>query len=142
MKRILILLAWMGAILFPITWIGRLAPGLRYRLGPAVRPLISPEWVHVVVHTALFAGLVLLVAYALRLPRNWISVLFLLLVVMGVGMSQEALQLISRHRTPGWAEAATVKRILISCRFAFLPSSLFSGWTISPVTPVPPTKTW
>ena len=90
--------------MLPITWIGRLAPGLRYRLGPLVRPLISPEWVRIMIHTALFAGLVLLLAYTLRLPRSWISVFFLLTVVIGVGMGQEALQLIAKHRAPGWAE--------------------------------------
>ena len=55
-------------------------------------------------HTALFAGLVLLLAYALRLPRSWVSVLFLLTVVVGVGLGQEALQLVAKRRPPGWPE--------------------------------------
>ena len=55
-------------------------------------------------HTALFAGLVLLLAYALQLPRSWVSLLFLLTVVIGVGLGQEALQLVTKRRSPGWAE--------------------------------------
>ena len=100
----MILIVWTSAILLPVTWVGRLAPGLRHQLGPLVRPLISPEWVRIMAHTALFAGLVLLLAYALRLPRSWVSLLFLLTVVIGVGLGQEALQLVTKRRSPGWAE--------------------------------------
>jgi hypothetical protein len=104
MKRYMILLAWITGILFPIAWVGKLLPGLRRNLGPIVRPYISPEWVHVAAHTALFAGLVLLLVFVLRLPRNWLSALFLLTVVMALGISQEGLQLVAKDRGFGWPE--------------------------------------
>lgn len=104
MKRYMILLIWITAILFPLTWVGRLLPGLRYSLWPLVRPLISPEWVHVVAHAVLYAGLALLLAFSLRLPRNWLSALFLFFVVITLGLGQEGLQLVAKGRSFGKAE--------------------------------------
>ncbi|MEK6255691.1 MAG: VanZ family protein [Chloroflexota bacterium] len=91
-------------MLFPIAWVGRVFPWLRSQLGPVVRPIISPEWVHIVAHTALFAGLVVILAYALKLNKNGASVLFLLVVVLVLGLSQEGLQLVAKNRAFGGPE--------------------------------------
>lgn len=104
MKRYMILVAWIAGILFPLAWVGKLLPGVRSSFGPIVRPYISPEWVHVVVHTALFAGLVLLLAFTLRLKRNLWSFLFLVIVVAAFGLGQEGLQLVAKGRSFGWPE--------------------------------------
>ena len=100
MRRQTVLLLWLYGLLFPIT-------GLRERY-PAFRlwfdGLFEPEWLHIVSHLILFSGLVVLVVYAFRMPLNRRTVAAVLMVILGVGMVQEGLQLLFKQRPFGWTE--------------------------------------
>lgn len=104
MKRYTILLFWITGMLLPLTWAGRLFPWLRAELAPIMRPLISPEWVHIIAHTGLYAGFIILVAYALKLELTVTNIFLLLTVVLTLGLGQEGLQLIVKQRSFGGPE--------------------------------------
>ncbi len=91
MRRSLILLAWLAGILFPMAWLGNFWPAYR-RLFDAV---FSPDWVHVVMHFVLFAGLAVLLLQALFPRFGFKSLAMALLIGLAVGMFQEGFQALS-----------------------------------------------
>ncbi len=99
-RRILLLLVWLLGILFPLAWLGRFSPAYRR----AFNAFFAPPWMHILMHAALFAGLVILTAHTFRLPPTRKTALLLLGVVLAVGLLQEAFQLFSRGLKPGWGE--------------------------------------
>jgi len=105
MRRILVLFTWVTFMLMPISWAGRLFPGLRGQFAPLLRPLIGQEWAHVVAHTALFAGLAALVGLSLQLPRSFRGAAVVMAVVLLAGLGQEWLQLMAKGRAFGPPEA-------------------------------------
>ncbi|KAA3643286.1 MAG: hypothetical protein DWQ07_22485 [Chloroflexi bacterium] len=84
-------------------------PVALFRRIPQIRPimdtLIGTEVMHWIAHSVLFAGLVILLAYAFKLPLTLKNVALLLFAVLIVGAAQEAFQLIAtKHRPPGFPE--------------------------------------
>jgi hypothetical protein len=97
-SRFVWLFLWLAGILFPMAWLGRFSPGYR-RLFQAV---FAPAWVHLVMHAALYAGLVVLVIVAFNLALTRRTTVRLLLTVLSVGLLQEGLQLIAGVQVLGW----------------------------------------
>jgi hypothetical protein len=88
MKRKLLLLAWILAVIIPTSLLRRVSPGFRN----AFDTLFAPTWLHVLLHCVLFAGLVVLLAYSFYIRVSWQTALILFGVVLGVGLLQEGFQ--------------------------------------------------
>ena len=88
MKRKLLLLAWVLAVIIPTSLLRRVSPSLRNTFDT----IFAPTWLHVLLHCALFAGLVVLFAYTFSLRVSWQTTLILFGVVVGVGLLQEGFQ--------------------------------------------------
>ena len=95
MKRHLFLIFWTVGILFPMAWLVRASP-VGFRL---FNTLFSPEWMHIVMHSLLFAVLSALLMQSLygRLAAKG-GVGVVLVLVLGVGLLQEGIQLFSEQR--------------------------------------------
>lgn len=92
MKRNLFLILWILGILMPMAWLVRPSP-MAYRL---FNTLFSPAWMHIVMHTLLFAVLGALLVQRLSgtLARR---IGFTLALVLGAAILQEGFQLLSRQ---------------------------------------------
>ncbi len=92
MKRNLFLILWILGILMPMAWFVRPSP-MAYRL---FNTLFSPAWMHIVMHTLLFAVLGALLVQRLSgtLARR---IGFTLALVLGAAILQEGFQLLSRQ---------------------------------------------
>jgi glycopeptide antibiotics resistance protein len=97
LKRILLIL-WVAVSVFPVVGLGWLYPGFLRRFND----IFHSHAAHVLLHAALFAGLVilLLAAFDMKLDRRAVAVSFLaILVVAGL---QELLQALSQGFFPFW----------------------------------------
>ena len=95
MKRNLILVFWIFGILFPTGWFIRVSP-VGYRL---FNDVFSPQWMHIFMHSLLFAVLGALLTHSLygrRSGRYGVGVV--LALVFGVALLQEGIQLFSERR--------------------------------------------
>ena len=94
MKRNLVLAFWIFGILFPMGWFIRVSP-LGYRL---FNELFSPQWMHIFMHSLLFAVLGALLMFSLygRLAIRK-GVMVALALVLGVAVLQEGIQLFSER---------------------------------------------
>ena len=92
MKRNLFLILWILGILMPMAWLVRPSP-MAYRL---FNTLFSPAWMHIVMHTLLFAvlGALLIQRLSGTLARR---IGFTLALVLGAAILQEGFQLLSRQ---------------------------------------------
>ncbi len=92
MKRNLFLILWIIGILMPMAWLVRPSP-MAYRL---FNTLFSPAWMHIVMHTMLFAvlGALLIQRLSGTLARR---IGFTLALVLGAAILQEGFQLLSRQ---------------------------------------------
>ena len=95
MKRILVLFFWIAGILFPMGWFIQVSP-VGYRL---FNNLFSPQWMHVAMHTFLFAVLAALLMLNLygRLAAHR-AVWVVLALVFTAALLQEGIQLLSEQR--------------------------------------------
>jgi hypothetical protein len=93
MRKRIFLLIWLIGILFPIAWIGRFSSWFQGYF----EVLFAREWVHIVMHIMLFAGLAILILFASDLPLTWKGLRWILLISLGVGVVQEYLQQVSGH---------------------------------------------
>lgn len=100
MKKQLFLIVWIAVIIFPLNFIEKNSP----QLSVVLKQFIEPEWVHIVGHTTLFAGLVILVGIVFQLELTLVNTLFLASMVTALGSLQELFQLIVKNRPPGWPE--------------------------------------
>ena len=97
MKRNLFLIFWIVGILFPMALLVRASP-VSYRL---FNILFEPAWVHVVMHSLLYAvlgGLLIQSLYG-RLAKGY-AVGIVLALVFGVALVQEGIQLFSEQQGP------------------------------------------
>ncbi len=91
LKRLLLIL-WIVFTIFPLAIIGRFsAPFMR-----GFNSIFGPVWVHVVMHAALFCGLILLLLVGLRLRPGWRAVGAAILAIFVVAALQEGLQALSQ----------------------------------------------
>ncbi len=88
---------WLAGILFPMAWASRVDPVWNEWFNR----VFSPLWVHIAMHAALYAVLVLglLWLFADRLRKGYVWGIVLL-----VALTQEGLQLWGAGRLPGWGE--------------------------------------
>jgi VanZ family protein len=91
------LVVWIIGILFPMEFLARVWPAF----GRVFNPIFSPDWVHIVMHTLLYAVLVFLLAQMIP-PVSRNAILILMGLGLLVGCLQEGLQLVSAWVWPGW----------------------------------------
>jgi hypothetical protein len=97
-KKMLLLIFWLLGILFPVAWLGNYSS--RYR--EVFNAIFTPEWMHWLMHIALYAGLAILIVVVFNLPICRRTVLWVLGVVVFVGMIQEGMQLVSGMQVLQW----------------------------------------
>lgn len=98
MKKIHILVLWLCATLFPLNWLRRQSALARHYFDAA----FSAEWVHVVLHLLLYAGLVILIINTFNLPLTRRTALILVGIILAVATVQELFQLLSKTRSWNW----------------------------------------
>ena len=86
------LLVWLFGLLFPLAWLGKFSDSYRQ----VFNAVFGAEWVHIAMHMALYAGLGILLTVALKLQPDRSGVLITLALALGVGVSQETIQLFSQ----------------------------------------------
>jgi hypothetical protein len=62
-SRLALFLLWLAGILLPMAWFGRFSSSYRQ----AFNLIFSPQWMHIVMHAFLYAGLVVLFSPVFRL---------------------------------------------------------------------------
>ena len=90
-RRILILLVWMAGILFPVAGFFGLFPGGKEWFDART----SSEALHIGAHLALFAGLVLLLAFTLRWRFRWMTVIATYAIGLMFAFVQEGMQVLA-----------------------------------------------
>ena len=88
----LFLFVWLVGLIFPVTWLGRYAPGYQ----PTFNAIFGPEWVHIFMHATLYAGLGMLLAIAFKFPAGRKSTFRIVAIILTVGVAQESLQWFSQ----------------------------------------------
>jgi VanZ family protein len=96
MTKRIVLIIWIALIIFPIIGLGWLYPGLTARFNVIFRSNAS----HVVMHAALFAGLVILLLSAFDLKPGRRAIKSAILAVLIVAALQEGLQALSQGFLP------------------------------------------
>jgi VanZ family protein len=97
-KCILVFFLWLTGILFPMAWLGNFSVGYRR----VFNALFAPEWMHWLMHAALYAGLAILLAIVFDLAVNRRTVLIVVGMVLLVGLIQEGMQLFSAVQVVSW----------------------------------------
>jgi hypothetical protein len=97
-KRVGLLLIWLLGILFPMAWLGNFSAGYRQIFDT----IFGPEWMHWLMHAALYAGLAILSLLVFNLPLDHRTVLLVLGIVLLVGVIQEGMQLLSAVQIVSW----------------------------------------
>ncbi len=87
-RRYIFLALWCLAIIVPTAVFSRISPVFRRMFNS----IFSPPWVHVLMHLALFAVLVLILVRALSLPIAWRTILIVSGGILGIGLLQEGFQ--------------------------------------------------
>jgi VanZ family protein len=98
MRKRTLLALWLLGILFPMAWFGQFFPRFR----GIFNATFSPEWVHWVMHAALYAGLAVLVMSTFDLRPSMKALGWVLVISLGVGIIQEGLQLFSDVQILRW----------------------------------------
>lgn len=106
MRLWITLALWIMAILFPLAWLGYVFPQSKAFLDR----LMAPEWLHVVMHVLIFAGMVILLQSVQARRGRRFSNQALLGIVILVGVLQEFFQIAGG---PAWFyPAAAIRRSL------------------------------
>ncbi len=92
MRRFILLAVWCLGIIIPTAVFARYSPAIRRTFNS----IFSPPWVHVLMHLALFAVLVVILVRVFALPLRWRSILFATGVIIGVGLLQEGFQAVEQ----------------------------------------------
>ena len=87
-------------MIFPLNWLRKISSFVRHNFDSA----FQAEWVHVVAHLVLFAGLVILAMLALRFPQNMKTAVLMTAILLAVAFAQEFLQLQVKGRAFGGPE--------------------------------------
>ena len=120
MRRKLILIGWIIGILFPFGWLTRYSDIYRHVFDVAFGPL----WVHILMHTLLYAVLAYLLAgLLLRIRFTGISRYHLslsLVLILIIALGQEGFQLLYLGRLPGADEWLDVGVDLAGCSLGLL----------------------
>ena len=90
MKKKLTLILWLLVLLFPLNWLRQESPFVQRHFDT----LFKMEWVHIVAHLFIYAGLVMLFESAFSLELNLRTALLLLGVILAAGGLQESFQLL------------------------------------------------
>jgi hypothetical protein len=69
-----------------------------------LRAIYHTELAHIIGHLVVFSGLVILALLIFRLPQNRKTAIILTIILLGVALAQEALQLQWKGRAFGWPE--------------------------------------
>ena len=99
MRTRLWILVWVLCILFPMAFLGSLWPAF----GRLFNAVFAPTWMHVLMHSFLYAVLGILLTLLLR-PVTIKSYGLLFGLVLLVGICHETIQLVAAWTWPGWGE--------------------------------------
>jgi VanZ family protein len=99
-KQSWILILWIGVMIFPLNWLRRESIFIRQNFESA----FQSEWVHVAAHLILFAGLVILLLFTMRMPQNGKTAVVIMTILLMVAFAQELLQLQVKGRGFGGPE--------------------------------------
>ena len=92
------LVLWIAGILFPMAFIGKLWPAF----GSIFDAIFSPGWMHVIMHTFLYAMLGILLTHWIK-SLSIRSALIILGLALLVGCFHEGLQILTARQWPGWS---------------------------------------
>ena len=84
MRTRVLLLFWLFGMLLPLGWLA----GRSATYGRWFDVLFGPEWVHILMHMALFAGLAFLLLLVIGKPVDWRVVLIVIAAGLIVGLFQ------------------------------------------------------
>jgi hypothetical protein len=101
MRTRLVLILWLIGLIFPMAWLGRFSTSYR----SIFNTIFGPEWVHVVMHLALFTVLGIFLGASIRLNLDRGGIMLILAIVFGVGVLQESFQLFSQGIDPFYSVA-------------------------------------
>ena len=90
-KKILILLAWAAGIIFPMAWLGT----QNQAFGAWFNTVFRPAWMHVAMHSLLYAVLAALAAWILSKPGQRLPLLAVAGLCLAVALLQEGLQAVT-----------------------------------------------
>jgi len=96
MRTRLGLILWLLGLLFPLAWLRQFSTAYRRSFDV----IFGPEWVHVILHVALYAVLGILLGRVLRISLDRGGILLVLAIVFGTGILQEFFQLFSQGIDP------------------------------------------
>jgi VanZ family protein len=95
------ILLWLGGMLFPMAFLGRLWPAF----GEIFTGIFAQDWSHILMHALLYAVLgFLLLGQVRSLTRR--NVLIVIVILLAVGMLHEGIQVLAAGTWPGWPEEA------------------------------------
>jgi glycopeptide antibiotics resistance protein len=97
-KRSWVLVLWLLGMLFPVGWLGNISP----RFEAILSTVFSPEWVHWLMHAALFASLAVFLIWVFELTISRRTLGLIILAGFLVGLIQEWLQLLAGVQVLGW----------------------------------------
>jgi hypothetical protein len=91
MRSFVVLFVWLLGVLFPFVWLGRFSKAYQNMFDL----IFGPEWMHIIMHVILYAVLGILLSIAFRLRLHKQTVLSIGLIILGIGILQESMQLLS-----------------------------------------------
>jgi VanZ family protein len=91
---------WLLVLLFPLNWLREESPFIRRYFDA----LFMMEWVHVLAHLFIYAGLVMLIFSTFKLELNLKTALLLVGIILLVGGVQEYFQLLVKGHGFGGEE--------------------------------------
>jgi glycopeptide antibiotics resistance protein len=81
-----------------MAWLGNLSS----RYDTLFNRIFSPEWMHWLMHAALYAGLAVFVIWVFEMAVSWRTLGMVILTALMVGLIQEGLQVIAGVQELGW----------------------------------------
>jgi VanZ family protein len=91
-----ILFVWIALTIFPVVALGRISPGFMR----AFNAVFRPNWMHVIMHMLLFAGLVLLLCLTFGWKPGWRVMAVAVVAILVVAVLQEGLQALGQGFFP------------------------------------------
>jgi hypothetical protein len=97
LRKRLWLIFWLLGILFPMAFLGTIWPAFGY----LYNAVFAPGWMHVIMHTFLYAVLGILLSYWFK-SLSIRSVVIVIGLAFLVGCFHEGLQILTAGHWPGW----------------------------------------
>lgn len=96
MRKKTLLIAWLLLMLLPLGWVRQFSVAYRR----AFDAVFAPEWMHILAHLALFAGLAVLLIIVFRMKLNLRTAALIIVASVLVGLLQESFQMFAQGGRP------------------------------------------